>query len=88
MSARLPIWSLLMKHQKSVRQFVICIKNQGYVASLEKLKIYRIMPDPHAIEHKWIRVIDESGEGYLYPRDYFVPIKLPQIVVKTLAVAA
>jgi len=55
-----------------VTKFVICIKNSGYPASLEKRKIYEVLPDSEADEIKQIRVIDESGEDYLFPVDYFV----------------
>lgn len=59
-------------------QFVICINNEEYPASLEVRKIYQLIPDVQATEHQLIRVIDESGEGYLYPAAYFVPIILPK----------
>ncbi|MBU0496082.1 MAG: hypothetical protein KKA73_18135 [Chloroflexi bacterium] len=69
-------------------QFVVCITNKGYSASLEPRKIYRVIPDACAAEHQYIRVIDESGEGYLYPADRFVPISLPKSVEQALALAA
>jgi uncharacterized protein YnzC (UPF0291/DUF896 family) len=50
------------------RRYVLCIKNDGYPASLEVRKIYNPLPDPEANKHRLIRVIDESGEDYLYPR--------------------
>ncbi len=53
-------------------KFVICIKNPGYPASLEKRKIYEVLPDSEADKIKQIRVIDESGEDYLFPVEYFV----------------
>ena len=59
-------------------QFAICIDNVGYLASLEVRKIYQTLPDEDAAEHQLIRVIDESGEDYLYPAENFVPIELPQ----------
>ena len=49
---------------------------------------YKSLPDANAAQHQLIRVIDESGEDYLYPADYFVPIKLPQLIVKALALPA
>ncbi|MBD1884819.1 hypothetical protein [Microcoleus vaginatus] len=61
-------------------KFVVCINNQDYQASLEVRKIYQIIPDNHAGEHQFIRVIDESREDYLYPSAYFVPIALPKAV--------
>jgi hypothetical protein len=66
-------------------KFVVCINNQDYPASLEVRKIYQIIPDHRAAEHQLIRVIDESGEDYLYPVAYFVPIALPQAVVAVFA---
>ncbi len=74
--------------QHKVTQFVVCIKNTKYPASLEVRKIYESLPDASAAKHQLIRVIDESGEDYLYPADYFVPIKLPQLIVKALALPA
>jgi hypothetical protein len=65
-------------------QFVICIQNEGYPASLELWKVYRALPDKKAAKHQLIRVIDESGEDYLYSETYFVPIKLPQAVEEAL----
>ncbi len=69
-------------------QLVICVKNDDYAASLEKRKIYEAIPDPGAAKHKQIRVIDESGEDYLYPEDYFVPVSLPKNVEKAVIKAA
>jgi hypothetical protein len=58
--------------------FVVCLRNKGYEVSLERRKIYQVLPDPEAMKHKQIRVIDESGEDYLYPQSFFAPIELPQ----------
>ena len=74
--------------KKTEPQFVICIKNRDYSASLELRKIYRTVPDDAAAAHKQIRVIDESGEDYLYPADYFVSIRLPQAVEKAILQAS
>ncbi len=68
----------------AVHQFVICIQNDGYPVSLELWKVYRVVPDEKAARHKLIRVIDESGEDYLYDEGYFVPIKLPKVVEEAL----
>ncbi len=65
-------------------EFVICIGNKGYAASLELRKIYQIIPDKSAAAFHQIRVIDESGEDYLYPEAYFVPVQLPQAVEKAV----
>ncbi len=77
-----------MNQQDSEPQFVICVKNEGYRASLELRKLYQVVPDATADAHHMIRVIDESGEDYLYPLDYFYPISLPEALVATLSVAA
>jgi hypothetical protein len=59
-------------------RLVICIRNTGHRASLERRKIYEVIPDPDAEKYNQIRVIDESGKDYLYPRDYFVSVTLPE----------
>jgi len=59
-------------------RFVLCVRNTGYPASLELRKVYRLLPDEQAAKRRQVRVVDESGEDYLYPEGYFVPIKLPQ----------
>ena len=69
---------------KPVGEFVICVVNNGYAASLEVRKIYGVIPDKKATTLHQIRVIDESGEGYLYPEDYFVPVQLPQAVERAV----
>lgn len=69
---------------KREAEFVICVGNKGYTASLELRKIYQIIPDKTAAELHQIRVIDESGEDYLYPEDFFVPVQLPQAVEKAV----
>lgn len=70
---------------RTPHHFVICISNEEYPASLEVRKIYRALPDADAKKHQQIRVIDESGEDYLYPEDYFVPVKFPRATEKALA---
>jgi hypothetical protein len=77
-----------MKKQESKTQFVVCIENKGYAASLELRKIYQVVEDTRAEEHGLIRVIDESGEDYLYPLEYFAAIELPQAVEKAFALAS
>ncbi len=76
-----------MEQKQSELRFVVCIKNKDYGASLELRKIYRVLPDATAATHGLIRVIDESGEDYLYPEDYFAPITLPETLVEALALA-
>ena len=62
------------------RVFAVCVRNAGYEASLERHKIYAVLPDAEAEKEHDIRVIDESGEGYLYPAEWFVPIDVPNEV--------
>ena len=62
----------------ATKSFVLCIDNQGYPASLEPRKIYQVLKDTTAESRGLIRVIDESGEDYLYPARYFVPIEVPR----------
>lgn len=69
-------------------QFVVCINNEAYPASLELRKIYRVLPDEKAATHSLIRVVDESGEDYLYPEKFFVPIQLPQAAQEAFLDAA
>lgn len=69
-------------------QFAICVTNDGYLASLELWKVYRVVPDDRAAKHELIRVIDESGEDYLYSESWFVPIKLPRAVEKAILAAS
>lgn len=70
-----------MNHANQSRpRFAVCINNAEYPASLERHKIYRVLPDEEAARDGDIRVIDESGEDYLYPAAYFVGIDVPQEV--------
>jgi hypothetical protein len=66
------------------RKYVICVVDKGYDASLELRRIYRVIPDKTAAKLHHIRVIDESGEEYLYRQDYFVPVQLPQAVERAV----
>ena len=66
------------------RQFAVCIRNEGYEESLEPRKIYEILEDSTAGQHGLIRVIDEEGEDYLYPKDWFLPIQLPETIEQAL----
>jgi hypothetical protein len=73
-----------MRNTKSNPRFAICINNADYPASLELHKIYRVMPDKQAQSDGDLRIIDESGDDYLFPADYFVLVDLPQTVVRAL----
>jgi hypothetical protein len=70
--------------QQFPRRFAVCVKNEGYEASLERNKIYILVPDPDAEQDGDIRVVDESGEDYLYPADWFVPVDVPDAVEASL----
>ena len=65
-------------------RYVVCVNNDGYAASLEKRKIYQLLPDASAKAHHLLRVIDESGEDYLYPADWFVSIAVSPSVARAL----
>ena len=67
---------------------VICVKNDGYDVSLERRKLYVSIADPVAEKHGQLRIIDESGEDYLYPREFFVPVELPQSIRRAVLLAA
>jgi hypothetical protein len=58
------------------RKFLLCVDNEGYEASLEARKLYEMVPDKEAERHNQVRIIDESGEDYLYPLKFFAPVGL------------
>ncbi len=64
--------------------FAVCIENTGYPVALEARKIYRVVPDAAAALRNQIRIVDESGEDYLYPMEYFIPVELPQSLADML----
>ncbi len=66
-----------MARKRPASQFLLCIKNDDYPASLDVRKVYQVIPDAAAAARHFVRIIDESGEDYLFPADYFVPINLP-----------
>ena len=68
-------------------QFVLCLRTEGYKVSLEARKIYVALPDPEAAAHQQIRVVDESGEDYLFPAALFVPIEVPVTLRRALLAA-
>lgn len=70
------------------KHLVVCVSNEGYPASLERRKIYVAVRDLAAKKHDLMRVIDESGEGYLYPKAHFRSIALPQAVKRAVLAAA
>lgn len=78
----------MQKSKQNLTEFVVCINNSDYPASLELHKIYRIITDKEATETGDVRIIDESGEDYLYPSSYFVSIQLPKTIEKSLLPAS
>jgi hypothetical protein len=73
-----------MSAKRSIDSYVLCIDNGGYPESLEVRKVYAVLPDERADAREYVRVIDETGEDYLYPSKYFVPIQVPPEAAKIL----
>jgi hypothetical protein len=69
------------------KQLVVCLRNQGYEVSLEPRKVYAALPDEDAARHGQLRVVDESGEDYLYPAKHFAAIELPVSVRRAVLAA-
>jgi hypothetical protein len=72
-----------MKADKPQSRFVLCVRSEGS-DDLEPRKVYPVLPDRAAVRVGYVRVIDESGEDYLYPAEYFVPVKFPVAVAREL----
>lgn len=72
----------------TTRQFVICVRNDDYRASLKLRKLYEIIDGGFAMQHDLVRVVDQSGEDYLYPAAYFVRVDVPKAVQRTLQTIA
>jgi len=70
------------------KPFALCINNTDYEASLILGKVYRILPDPKAAKDELLRIVDESGEDYLYHRDHFVLVDFPKAVKKKILAVA
>jgi len=67
--------------------YVLCIDNRD-CEDLEKRKVYRILPDDDAKQEGYLRIVDESGDDYLYPESYFIPIQLPREAQEALSITA
>jgi len=74
--------------KSQAKRLVICIQNEGYTVSLEKRKIYVVLRDGAAEKNGLLRVVDESGEDYLYPKALFRSIALPLAVRRAVLAAA
>jgi hypothetical protein len=78
-------WTDMMQYPENTSpRFAVCINNTDYPASLELHKIYQVLPDEEAARNGDLRVIDESGEDYLYPASFFVLIEVPQEVERAI----
>ncbi len=75
-----------MSAPPTTKQFALCVKNDD-CEDLEKRKVYQIIPDEEAAKEGYLRILDESGEDYLYPESYFVLIELPQEAERALKAA-
>ncbi len=73
---------------KSNPRIAVCVQNEGYEASLERNKLYVVLPDAEAEREGDVRVVDESGEDYLYPAEWFVPLEVPKAVQDSLLKAS
>ena len=76
-----------MKTRKPKPRYVVCVENAGYKASLVVRRIYQVVSDPAAEKRGLCRVVDESGEDYLYPKKLFAAVDLPGALSKRFAVA-
>jgi hypothetical protein len=70
-----------------LRELVICVNNSGYAASLERFKLYLAVRDAEAEKHGLVRIVDESGEGYLYPRKFFIAVPQSKAAASKLKAA-
>ena len=77
-----------MSEEKTVPRYAVCITNEGDEASLERDKLYVVLPDPQAEADGLVRVVDEHGEDYLYPADWFVAVEVPKAVQASLLKAS
>ena len=73
--------------QNKTKRFMLCIENKD-CEDLERRKIYQVLPDDEASKEGYLRVIDESGEDYLYPESYFILLQLPREAEEALQVAS
>ena len=76
-----------MKRRNGGSDHVVCVKNAGYRASLVVRRIYKVLPDMEAGKRGLIRVIDESGEDYLYPKKLFAAIEVPKSARRMFSLA-
>ena len=68
----------------AIKRYAVCVANDGYPVSLEIRKIYEVIPDAEAERLGQLRVIDESGSDYLFPREYFRAVELSEDALRAL----
>jgi len=78
----------MAEKKRTSRRYVVCILNKGNEASLERNKLYVVLPDPKAEADGFLRVIDEDAEDYLYPAEWFVAVEVPRAVQVSLRKAS
>ena len=78
----------MAEKKRTSRRYVVCISNKGNEASLERNKLYVVLPDPKAEADGFLRVIDEDAEDYLYPAEWFVAVEVPRAVQASLRKAS
>jgi hypothetical protein len=78
----------MAEKKRRTRRYVVCIRNKGNEASLERNKLYVVLPDREAEADGLLRVVDEDGEGYLYPAKWFVALEVPRSVQASLRKAS
>ena len=74
-----------MASDNSPNRYALCIDNGGYPESLEVRKVYVVLPDERAAANNYVRVIDETGEDYLYPGKYFALIEVPEFAAEAIS---
>jgi hypothetical protein len=77
-----------MAKKHSSGRYLLCVRNDEYPVSLEVRKVYRELPDEAAAARHFVRVVDESGEDYLFPETCFVAIELPREAARVFALAS
>jgi len=75
-----------MKKQRDIQRFALCVDNKD-CDDLERRKIYQVLPDEEAEREGFLRIVDESGDDYLYPESYFVLVQLPREAQEALQAA-
>jgi hypothetical protein len=78
----------MKKRRNRSPRFVVCLRNDGYPEALELRKLYRVLPDAQAAKVGHVRVIDESGEDYLYPKSFFAAVRVSEPIKRALVMSS